>query len=88
MSTSTQRMQRMRERQKLADLDAGTVWEGLVDEERERTIKSHHGFARPEDRSQAERQATADRIVASFPIWAKAAAKGLFDLRPKSGDPK
>ena len=55
LSESTERMRRKRERDRLAEQDAGTPWEGLVGEERERAIRDDHGYAPSETRSQAER---------------------------------
>lgn len=53
-----------RERARLAEQDAGTPWEGLVDEEREQAIRDHYGYAKSETRTQAERQAVPDRMQA------------------------
>lgn len=54
-----------RERKRLASLDAGMPWLGLIDEEREQAIRGHFGYVSSETRTQAERQAVADRIVAN-----------------------
>lgn len=64
MTSDAERQRLSRERRKNAPLDGGKPWEGLVGEEREQAIRDHFGYSPSEKRSQAERQAVADRIVA------------------------
>jgi len=52
------------ERQRLADRDEGTPWQGLVGEEREQAIRDFYGYAASETRTQAQRDTTAALILA------------------------
>ena len=45
------------------EADAGQPWEGLQGEEREQAIRNYWGYSASEKRTQAERQAVAERIV-------------------------
>lgn len=56
-----------RERKRLAVLDRGKPWEGSVGEVREQAIRDYFGYAKSETRTQAERQAVADRIMGRVP---------------------
>ena len=62
MSPSTERMRETRERDMLAEEDAGEVWAGKTGEEREQAIRDHYGYNVSEKRAQAERDAAAERM--------------------------
>ena len=64
--SGAERVREHREREKLAklDADAGKPWKGLIGEEREQAIRDHFGYAKSETRTQAERQAAADGMLA------------------------
>jgi len=63
VTSDADRQRLSRERKKLAALDAGKPWQGLVGEEREQKIREYFGYSDSERRTQAERQAVADRIT-------------------------
>jgi hypothetical protein len=65
--SSAERVARHREKQRLAEQDAGEPWEGLIGEVREQAIKDYYGYVASETRTQIERQAAASRIVAKLP---------------------
>lgn len=66
--TAAEKQQAYRERQRLAALDGGEPWEGLVGEAREQAIRDHFGYSRSETRTQAERARAAARMVRALGV--------------------
>lgn len=66
--SSADRQAAYRERKRLEELDKGKPWQGLLGEEREQAIRDFYGYAKSEKRTQAEREAVANRLRNPEPL--------------------
>ena len=62
--TPAEKQAAYRERQALAEKDRGKPWAGLVGETREQAIRDYWGYGPSETRTEAERDAAAERMLA------------------------